>query len=206
MLPTWIARRAALWDSPPLWITAELLQARMVGLQNFRSRNYTTRYVGSGVQGLAWLQKPLWCRGLQSEYHNRSLNFARSLDACAQCAFLVALLCIPNKQITKIRLFWLYTLATSGFAKASLYQHSRASVYIDPVARIGSLQQNPASHYRNSARFRGGSLYRFVDITKLKLSMKVPWIVMIQSFKHPAVLASSQDYLQRIAISQVGNL
>ena len=43
-------------------------------------------------------------------------------------------------------------------------------------------------------------------MTKLKMSMKVPWIDMIQSFKHPAVLASSQDYLQRIAISQVGNL
>ena len=35
------------------------------------------------------------------------------------------------------------------------------------------------------------------------MSMKVPWIVMMQSFKHPAVLAISQSYLQRIAMSQV---
>ena len=44
-LQHWIARWAALWDAPPVWITAELLQARMVGLQRFRARKYTTNFV-----------------------------------------------------------------------------------------------------------------------------------------------------------------
>ena len=105
------------------------------------------------------------------------------MDACAQCAFLVALLCIPNKQITKIRLFWLYTLATSGFAKASLYQHSRASVYIDPVARIGSLQQNPASHYRNSARFRGGILAPYCTSLTIFQTFPAGWVSIVDKTK-----------------------
>ena len=54
---------------------------------------------------------------------------------------------------------------------------------VDSVARIGSLQQNPASHYRNSARFRGGILAPYCTSLTIFQTFPAGWVSIVDMTK-----------------------